>query len=470
MIHFSAFIITEFVLGLFLWWVAIYLITQNPFNRINQLVFGILATISLYFSTDLLLFFVKETHQYVQMVDVLKLFSWCLYLPIAFLYHATLLLIPPKERKSWQKFSVYSVYLFAFVLIIIENATNLIRDYASFALPSFNGDLNQTTGRFFWFLGLLLLSSLFLTALNFWILAQKQIAYSPAWYKFILPFWGIVLSILLSPAVLLGYYRILPYSPAIPIIDLLLIIAPIVYSIIRYKLFVDEIDIIFGKNFRYSTFAIGLVVIIYLLIAFSTAAPSTSFSGLILSFSLSYLVIASHPFYNWLSTFINDLIYNASAGFSVVNDEEVCQAIRNFNCPEKLENSPMLRLKAVDSRTKNNDKFSVDSLRQLLKESIEYFKPEGDSSRRIKRNLKYQILKMIAYDQSEEGQILWELGFEEYPVAIMTRENRERKPLFKIESPSDYFYTSRNAYLALKKEAIHDVTWRISYLEKLSKK
>ena len=72
--------------------------------------------------------------------------------------------------------------------------------------------------------------------------------------------------------------------------------------------------------------------------------------------------------------------------------------------------------------------------------------------------------------EAEEGQILWELGFEEYPVRIMSKERNLRPSMFKIESPSDYYYTSRNAYLALKKEAIHDVTWRISYLEKLSKK
>lgn len=467
MIHFNSFIIIEFILGLFLWWVAVYLFTQNPFNRINQLVFGILATISLYFSTDLLLFFLKETHQYAQLANVLKIFSWSLYLPMALLYHASLSLLPTEKSPIWRKFSLYFIYIFALALIIIENTTNLIRDYASFTLPSFNGDLNQATGKFFWFLGVFILTILALTALNFWTLAQKQIAHSSAWYKFILPFWGIVLSILLSPIVLLGYYQILPYSPVIPIIDLLFIIAPLVYSIIRYKLFVDEIDIIFGKNFRYSTLAIGLVAVIYLLIALNTAAPSASFSGLVLSFVLSYLVIASHPLYNWLSTFINDLIYNASTGFSVVNDEEVYQAVRNYNSPEKLENSPLLRLKALSLK---GGKPSVDSLRRLVEEAINYFKPENDPNRRIKKNLKYQILKMIAYDQAEEGQILWELGFDEYPVAIMTRETRERKPLFKTESPSDYYYISRNAYLALRKEAIHDVTWRISYLEKLSKK
>mgnify|MGYP001558126939 CR=1 FL=1 len=77
---------------------------------------------------------------------------------------------------------------------------------------------------------------------------------------------------------------------------------------------------------------------------------------------------------------------------------------------------------------------------------------------------------MLAFDEAEEGQILWELGFDEYPVKLMRLERRERPPKFRDFSPADYHYISRNAYLALKKEAIHDVAWRISYLEKLAKR
>jgi len=108
-------------------------------------------------------------------------------------------------------------------------------------------------------------------------------------------------------------------------------------------------------------------------------------------------------------------------------------------------------------------------LRTEVEECIEYFKPTKDESKRTKTNLKYYLLKMLTYEDAEEGQILWELGFEDYPVAIMTRENRARGPIFKVSAPSDYYFTSRNAYLALKKEAIHDIAWRLSYLEKSQK-
>ena len=75
---------------------------------------------------------------------------------------------------------------------------------------------------------------------------------------------------------------------------------------------------------------------------------------------------------------------------------------------------------------------------------------------------------MVTIDESEEGQILWELGFDGYPMKILTSEDSTRKPLFKIESMSDYTATSRNAFIALKKEAIHDLAWRLSYLERTS--
>lgn len=173
----------------------------------------------------------------------------------------------------------------------------------------------------------------------------------------------------------------------------------------------------------------------------------------------------------FLFTYINDITYNLSSGLSVVNDQEVYEAIKNFNKPNLLENSSLLRLGLVKVFLhKDKAKTPVDALKLLLKEAIEDLKPDNYSDRRLKQNLKHHLLTMLAFEDAEEGQILWELGFDEYPVRIMSRENNLRSPIFQVKSPSDFTYTSRNAYLALKKEAIHDVTWRISYLEKLSKR
>jgi len=144
--------------------------------------------------------------------------------------------------------------------------------------------------------------------------------------------------------------------------------------------------------------------------------------------------------------------------------QDISYAIKNYNKPEKLEKSPLLKLSQV--RSADMDKTPIDALKSLIRASIEYFGPTDDFHRRIKPNLKYHLLKMIAFDECEEGQILWELGFEEYPLNIISKEGSVREPLFKIRSASDYPCISRNAYLALKKEAINDILWRISYLER----
>jgi hypothetical protein len=144
----------------------------------------------------------------------------------------------------------------------------------------------------------------------------------------------------------------------------------------------------------------------------------------------------------------------------------VADLVRNFHNPEKLETNSLLKFTAVNSRA--TGKRLVDSAQNLTREAIDYFK-QADFPRRTKQNLKYQLLKMATLDEAEEGQILWELGFDGYPMKIMSGESTTRKPLFKIESMSDYTATSRNAFIALKKEAIHDLAWRLSYIERAMK-
>lgn len=147
-----------------------------------------------------------------------------------------------------------------------------------------------------------------------------------------------------------------------------------------------------------------------------------------------------------------------------LTSQDIYFGVKNFNKPEILEKSSLLKLSQI--RLLVNSKTPVDALKAVVRSSIEYFQPVEDFHRRIKPNLKYHLLKMIAFDECEEGQILWELGFEEYPLNIMSREGRLREPLFKIRSASDYPCISRNAYLTLKKEAINDILWRINYLER----
>jgi len=96
-------------------------------------------------------------------------------------------------------------------------------------------------------------------------------------------------------------------------------------------------------------------------------------------------MIANHPAYHWLITFSGDLINRFSGRLSLVNDEEVYQAIRHYHQPEKLENSPLLRLSLVPQKLQERQpKHRLMPLRQIIKETIEYFKPEADTQCRTK--------------------------------------------------------------------------------------
>lgn len=471
MIHFSLLVIVEFIVGIFLWWVAVFLFAQNPYNRIIRLITGIFICISVYLSTDIFFEAATLTRHFSQTSIILRSMIWTIYLPLAFLYHVSLSAFNREHLKKWQRLSIYFVYLSAFISIGLESFTDLTRKYEIINSEMFNGDLTMATGRFFWIPGLFLVATSMLILMNFRTKLSREKKFTPGWNKYFWPTIGISISTVLAPIIILSYYRIVPHSALLSGLSFIIMSVPLYYSVMRYNLFIPDTKIIFGKNFLYSTISILVIVLLTVLIFMLSRTSFDTVESLIMPFLLINFIIVSHPFFNWVSTFANDILYNINSGLSVVNDQEITDALRDYCRPEKLEQSSLLRLGLINTKIhRDRSTVAVDELRNTIENAIEYFKPKETTNRRTKRNLKYHLLTMLAYDQAEEGQILWELGFEEYPVRVMTNSSKNRPPIFQVSSPSDYTYTSRNAYLALKKEAIHDITWRISYLEKSSKR
>lgn len=466
MLNISMLAYLELIIGVALWWVAVYLISQNPHHRIVKLIFGLFLSISVYLSSDIFFNSAINTEHYYLIGPLLKLIAWSIYLPSALFYHLSF----GNNLNSKKKIIIFISYASAFISIYFDTFTNLTRDYNLIASDNFKGDLASPTASLFWFGSTYLLVITILSAYNLWKQINKFKKNTFEQKRLYVAFWGVLASILLTPFVILGYYSMIPNASILSSVVTLLTAIPLFYSVVKYNLFIDDTKVVFGKNFLYSTISIFTILIIFLFSLLISGTRLDTTQSLVLPFLIIYLVIASHPAYNWAATFINDLIYNPTKGFSVVTDDEINNVLKNYHQSEKLESSPLLRLKILNAKIHHTGETSVDCLKDILKESIEYFKPESDPHRRIKSNLKYHLLKMLVFDEAEEGQILWELGFEEYPVKILSQERRYRPPLFEIKSPADYTYTSRNAFIALKKEAIHDVTWRISYLEKHFKK
>lgn len=458
MITITPFQTIELIVGLFTFWVGTYQLSQNIKSYFSWLIFIFFLAIGYMVFSDPI---IANTPDYRSYVHWQKLTDWPIFLLPAIYFH-----IAAYVNGLTKKLRPYlvSAYLFVIFLFFADLRGGLILQEGIVRFDDFRR-IDSFAAGVLMIPFVIYCVVCFLAAIYYFNIARKAKQNN----KYLYPIIGTMILTLAAVITGAAYYTDISATQAVFSISVFIGVLFNVYFILSYYQLVNNERNIFDRSFVYRTIILACVILLYLL-SFIVGHGRIGFADLVYITSLVTLIIFSHSVYEWTNTFVNDLLFNPSSGLSVVTDEEVYQVVKNFNSSEKLDNNSLQRLKIVSKKIRNGDETPIDALKETVKSSIDYFKPVEEKDRRIKKNLKYQILKMIAFDQSEEGQILWELGFDEYPVAIMTRENKDRKPMFQTKSPSDYFYTSRNAYLALKKEAIHDVTWRISYLEKLAKK
>lgn len=456
MIHMTPFQIFEIFFGLFAFWVGTYQLSQNVKSYFSWLIFFFFLAIGYMVFTDPIIFNTPDYHTYIVWQ---KLTDWPLFLMPTFCLHIAMYVNGLTKRSKIYTRLAYAFSLFLFLAdihggLMLQEGVIRFDDYKR--IDSFAPGILMIPFVVFCII-------CFVGAFYHFNQARKKENNA----KYILPMIGLVILIVTGTLIGLSFYVLIPIAQVMFNVGIISGELFYVYFVLSYYQLVNERNI-FDKSFVYRTASLFLIIIGYLA-TFLGAHRQVGFVDLIFIVALTLLIIISHSAYEWINTFINDLLYNPSSGLSVVNDQEIGEALKNFNTPERLESSSLLRLNIIKKNIKSKSN-SLDELRSAIKSAIEYFKPEENGNRRTKRNLKYHLLRMIAFDEAEEGQILWELGFEDYPVKIMAQARSYREPMFKIESPSNYTYISRNAYLALKKEAIHDVTWRISYLEKRAKR
>jgi len=459
MIHLGAYEIFEIFIGILFWWIGIYLLSRNPYAPLSWLTFGLLAAFAFIFEADPIYTNTRTPEEYIKWQ---KIIDWSLFFAPIFYFHASLFF--KTGRKRFQNYLLILGYVVAFIFYTLHIKGGLIVKEGILRMSDFKYNFAFDPGVLLWPAVIFESTYLALAVNNFFQGIKKN------FWKYFLPALGGTLYIISANFLGIAYHIIIPFAVIYFNTGAALGTLLVIYSVVRYHLFAPSEKIIFGRDFLYLTLGIVFIIALYLG-GFFISGISLNFPALVFLLILLVLVLTTHCFYDWLTTFVRDVVYNISSGLSIVNDEEVYQALRNYNKPDRLEDSPLLRLNLINQNIRKGEaETPVDALRGLIKEAIEYFKPEQDKRRRTKQNLKYHLLKMLAFNQVEEGQILWELGFEEYPLRIMAKETEARPPLFKPLSPSDYTYTSRNAFMALKREAVHDIAWRISYLEKLSKK
>lgn len=355
---------------------------------------------------------------------------------------------------------VILAFIFGFILTVLGAFTHLIYDYSKVNITKSPSIYLISEGKFYWLFSIEIILLTFFAVYNFYRATLDKTQEAKKGFA-ILVFGAILFAVagtLLNLNVLFG--NLYPETPGEIILLIGLIF--ITYSIIRYSAHFETGTTLFGKEFLLST---AVLIALYFVIiggVFLIGFPY-SFRLLVLIVVLLLLIPVTHAGYDWFMSFARNIFYQRIIEIPKVTDEEVLLALRNYNRPERLEDSSLLRLKVLKKLVEKDDSDTLSALRKLIREAVDYLQPD-ETERRTKSAIKYTILIHIK-NQVEEGQILWDLGFEEYPLEI-AEKGEGKKPNFAIISPTDYQAISRNAFLNLKKEAVHDLAWRISYLEK----
>lgn len=453
--------VIQLSVGGFLWWLAVYSVSRNIRSKVAWLLFFLLFSFSVLVVTESI-----YPHLLSPSVNALvnRLTDWSYLLPIALLFHLSVI-VTGREMNKLNNVLIYVFYALSLFYILASLFTNsmvnysIVKDY----LPGL-GYINPR-GPLFITLTFTTFFVSFVSLVNYLAALKNELPILEKW-KFFLPAVTSLLYALVSPYLVYQYvYGDIVLAIQLTGAFLVLPFIPILISIIWFRL-ISDIESIFNlREFTYLTIVILLINLVNGAIFLSFASIISESAYYLLAIFV-FVSIFTHGFYDWLTTFIRDLLYSTGNGFSLITDADVNDLLRNFHDPEKLETNSLLKFKSA-RRNAENGKL-VDSAQNLTRDAIEYLK-QSDFPRRTKQNLKYQLLIMLTQDSAEEGQILWELGFDGYPMKILSGEDRTRKPLFKIESMSDYTATSRNAFIALKKEAVHDLAWRLSYLERTRK-
>lgn len=439
-----------------IFWVGIFVLTSNPFNQLSRVGAGLLFVLSLFLLSGVFIFTANDLAEFR---TIFRLNAFTIYLPAALWFHSSVLMLKKNEQMKW-RFLIWVGYFIAIASSLLELVSDLVINYDKVIYPVSRFKFIYDKGPlFFPAVGFVVVYFL-LTSKNLWDLYRVSKEKTQEWFKYLFPL-ATSLFFALGVALIVSTFIFSPVKQVKEAGEMILIfsVALLAINVLINRLFLDGAKANLGKEFFYSSITVAAFLAIYLAALFSFKISPIPRNLILISIFVA-LILITHSTYDWIMSFVRNIFYKGEVILPRVTDEEVSLALRNFRRPECLEESSLMRLKLV---AVGNQKPSIDKLRDLLKEAVSYFK-QDEPLRRSRSILRYEILKMIS-EQVEEGQILWDLGFEEYPLEI-AEKGEGQKPRFVIQNPTDYQATSRNAFIALKKEAIHGLAWRISYLEK----
>lgn len=221
-----------------------------------------------------------------------------------------------------------------------------------------------------------------------------------------------------------------------------------------------------GDLYSRALYLLFLLLPYFLLIALSYAFLSSRPFFVSLIVGIPALVILTNHYSECLYIFVDNLFRRRKVEIPVIMHSEVSNVMKNYSVPYLLERSRLLKLKCVERRSMKNKYSKIDSLRDIIRDTIEYFNPKDKGTKRTSARLRYEILRMTAYEGATESQIMWDLGFFTFNRRAEEKISAEVKPRFPLTKGSEYAATSDRSFKRLKKEALEMLRWKLEEREK----
>jgi len=471
MFNWNVFGLMEFAATIWLLWYGFYVFTRSPKSAFARLAVPIMAILAMLTFNSGILTVVTSPEEY--RIGVRLLWLWATWPPVLWFHGVSLIQVQELHIRYSRWLPI--LYALAALFTVVGLTTRWLFDYEQIVATTIPGRPYSVLPQ-----PLYLAFSAFVVGttggagLNLYRLRTRAplVSLTREWLDFLV--WASLFFTLggAYDTLVFWWFREPWTWPALGEILVAIGLVPIALQLWRYKTL--GVEQVFVWDLLYCFFAILIITLVYAAAVFSVTTILSipfSISLLILMLVVLCLVVITHLLYDWVMTLARGLIYThlrrlfeEAPPATIIRAVE--EAIQHYQRPQQLMASPLLNLRLVREKMGiSREQTGVDALRAIIREAIEWQKPEN-VRRRTRAALKYKLLSMIAFDEAEEGQVLWELGFEEYSRKVGEDvAPKSRPPLYPVREKSEYYAVSRASYMRLKQEAVYDVAWRIWYLE-----
>lgn len=277
-------------------WLGFYIVTRSPRSRVSWLASGSLWSLAGSFLNSLTYINVSP-----EAGALPWWWGWSAALAAPFWFHLSVSLLPSKTAKK-QRPLVLLVYLITLNFVAMEAYTPWVFAGATMKPPIYNSA--QRPGPLFPLFGLFLIAVPTLALYNLHLSWKR--APSPTFQRRLtLLLWATSLAILGGGYANLSTWLGLDTPTLVNALSLGAGMALLGYGVARYNALIEGRAI--GRDFLYTSLAIGLVTSVYLLVALISYVvydvPFIAFIFVIM------LAIVSHSLYDWARTYLDRLFY-----------------------------------------------------------------------------------------------------------------------------------------------------------------